>query len=74
MTALLAAVSLGGMSVAQIAIAVIVIVFVVAVVVIFVKNSGITIPPWVVQILWLVVLLFVAIVAILIGVSFVGGT
>lgn len=53
-----------GWGIVEILIAVIIIVAVVAIFLIFIRASGIAIPPWVMQIVWIVLAAFITIVAI----------
>jgi hypothetical protein len=54
----------GGYSIGQIAIAVVIVAAVVALVVIALRQFGIAIPPWVVQVFWVIVVAFIVICAI----------
>jgi hypothetical protein len=53
-----------GYSLGQLAIAVVIIAAVVALVYVALRQFGITIPPWVVQVFWIIVVAFVVIAAI----------
>lgn len=55
---------LGGLTLAELLIAVVVIAACVALVYVALKQFGVTIPPWVVQVFWIVVVAFVVIAAI----------
>lgn len=61
---LLAQVIAGGWTVVNIAILIVVIAAVVALVYIALRQFGITVPPWFVQVLWILVVAFVVILAI----------
>jgi hypothetical protein len=58
-----------GYSLGQLAIAVVIIAAVVALVYVALRQFGITIPPWVVQVFWIIVVAFVVIAAIKIVLS-----
>jgi hypothetical protein len=60
----LAQVVAGGYSLGQLAIFVVIIAAVVALVYVALRQFGITIPPWVVQVFWIIVVAFVVIAAI----------
>lgn len=65
MTALVAAaVSLGGLSIVEIAILIVVVAAIVALVYVALKQFGVGIPPWVVQVFWIIVVAFVVILSI----------
>ncbi len=56
--------SLASWSIADIAIAVIVIAAIVAIVFIALRQYGVSIPPWIVQVFWVLIAAFVCIFAI----------
>jgi len=58
-----------GYSLGQLAIAVVIIAAIVALVYVALRQFGITIPPWVVQVFWIIVVAFVVIAAIKIVLS-----
>ena len=66
---MLSAQVVAGYSLGQLAIAVVIIAAVVALVYVALRQFGITIPPWVVQVFWIIVVAFVVIAAIKIVLS-----
>jgi len=56
--------AVGGYSLIQLAIFIIVVAGVVAIVVVILKQLGVTIPPWLIAILWIVLAVIVGIFAI----------
>jgi len=64
MFSLLAQAAFGGYSLIQLAIFIIVVAGVVAIVVVILKQLGVTIPPWLIAILWIVLAVIVGIFAI----------
>ena len=60
---------IAGYGLAQIVLAVIIIAALIAICVVAVRGMGLTIPPWAVQIFWIVVIAIVAIVAVKIVLS-----
>ena len=53
-----------GMGIAELAIAIIVIIAVVAILWVFIKQSGVPIPGWLIQVFWIVLAAIVCIAAI----------
>lgn len=64
MTALLALAPIGAWSIGDIVIAIVIIAAIVAVMYIALRQFGVAIPPWVIQIFWICLVAVVAIVAI----------
>ena len=61
---MLAVALLGGYSLVQIAIAIVIIAAIVALVTIALRQFGVAIPPWVIQVFWVIVVTIVIILAI----------
>jgi len=66
---LILAATLNGMSIGQLATYVVVVAAVIAIVYIAITQMGVAIPPWVIQIFWVLVILFVALLAIRLALS-----
>jgi hypothetical protein len=62
--ALLFAQGFRGWGIGELAIAIIIVIAVIAVVFIFIRQSGVPIPPWVIQLFWIIVACLVCIGAI----------
>ena len=69
MSTVLAQVGLGGYSLAQIAIIIVVVAAVIAMVWVALRQFGIAIPQWVIQIFWIILVAFV----VILGIKFVAG-
>lgn len=61
---MLAVALLGGYSLVQIAVAIVIIAAICALVTIAMRQFGVAIPPWVIQVFWVVVITVVIILAI----------
>ena len=55
---------IGQWSIVEFIIAAIIVIAVIAVLFIYLRAQGVTLPPWIIQIFWVVVAAFVAIIAI----------